>query len=96
MKLKNGEEIEVGKLRYRVILDELFLLREGEPPLPITTPTFIMPDSNPCCPLSPDLIAFYEKKGYDVCPSCGQDRKSPASTGCPAGSHYGTYCSIPA
>ena len=25
----------------------------------------------------------------DRCPSCGNDRYSPASTGCPMGSHYG-------
>lgn len=26
------------------------------------------------------------------CPTCGSDRKSPSGTGCPIGSHYGTYC----
>ena len=25
------------------------------------------------------------------CPACGGDRNSPALTGCPRGSHYGTY-----
>ncbi len=28
----------------------------------------------------------------DKCPACGGDRSSPAGTGCPMGSHYGTYC----
>ena len=28
------------------------------------------------------------------CPSCGSDRNSPALTGCPKGSHYGTYCLV--
>ncbi|MBA7653143.1 hypothetical protein ES703_60986 [subsurface metagenome] len=45
-------------------------------------------------PLEPDLIAFYLKKGYDVCPACGRDKKEPALTGCPIGSHYGTYCLV--
>ena len=25
------------------------------------------------------------------CPACGGDRNSPARTGCPMGSHYGSY-----
>ena len=29
---------------------------------------------------------------YSKCPHCGDDRYSPAGTGCPYGSHYGTYC----
>ena len=28
----------------------------------------------------------------DKCPACGGDRNSPAGTGCPMGSHYGSYC----
>lgn len=28
------------------------------------------------------------------CPSCGGDKNSPALTGCPMGSHYGSYCSV--
>ena len=28
----------------------------------------------------------------DKCPACGGDRNSPALTGCPMGSHYGTSC----
>ena len=50
--------------------------------------------NEPTIPLSPDLVKFYEKKGYNVCPTCGNDRNSPALTGCPIGSHYGSYCSI--
>ena len=26
------------------------------------------------------------------CPTCGRDRNLPAGTGCPMGSHYGSYC----
>ena len=26
------------------------------------------------------------------CPACGGDRNSPGGTGCPMGSHYGSYC----
>ena len=46
----------------------------------------------PNIPLDPNLINFYEKKGYNVCPYCGGDRNTAALTGCPKGSHYGTYC----
>lgn len=28
------------------------------------------------------------------CPACGGDRNTPASTGCPMGGHYGSYCSV--
>ena len=28
----------------------------------------------------------------DKCPACGGDRNSSPLTGCPMGSHYGTYC----
>lgn len=31
---------------------------------------------------------------YTRCPACGGDRNSPGGSGCPMGSHYGTYCSI--
>uniref|UniRef100_A0A6M3K6C9 Uncharacterized protein n=1 Tax=viral metagenome TaxID=1070528 RepID=A0A6M3K6C9_9ZZZZ len=48
--------------------------------------------TEPNIPLDPSLIEFYEKKGYNVCPSCGNDKNSPARTGCPPGSHYGCYC----
>lgn len=41
--------------------------------------------------LPSDLVEFYEKKGYNACPACGGDRSAPPSTGCPPGSHYGTY-----
>ena len=27
----------------------------------------------------------------DKCPACGGDRNSPGLTGCPLGSHYGSY-----
>lgn len=27
----------------------------------------------------------------DCCPGCGQKRTEPSLTGCPKGSHYGTY-----
>ena len=56
-------------------------------------PTYIFP-TEPQVPLDPNLIEFYEKKNYNVCPSCGRDRNSPAGTGCPMGSHYGSYCSV--
>lgn len=91
MKLKNGDEIEVGGERYRVMDDELFLIDKGSPPIRMEIET---PIKEPHIPPDDRLIAFYEKKGYDVCPSCGRDRKDPASTGCPMGSHYGTYCLV--
>ena len=28
----------------------------------------------------------------DICPVCGQHRSMPGLTGCPIGSHYGTFC----
>lgn len=86
MKLKNGDEVEVGEERYRVIDDELFEINEGCPPREIT----IVPCDVPVR-LDPNLIEFYRKKGYDVCPNCGGDRNSPALTGCERGYHYGTY-----
>ena len=33
-----------------------------------------------------------EPEGWNKCPACGQDRNEPPSTGCPVGSHYGSYC----
>ena len=41
-----------------------------------------------------DLLDYHKKPGYryvNACPICGGDRNSPAPTGCPSGSHYGTY-----
>ena len=57
-------------------------------------PIYLFPNDEKPVPLDPSLIKFYEKKGYNVCPSCGGDRNSPAGTSCPAGSHFGTYCSL--
>ena len=39
-------------------------------------------------------ITFTLPPDYNKCPSCGGDRNSPALTGCPKGSHYGSYCSV--
>ncbi len=33
-------------------------------------------------------------KEWDRCPTCGGDRNSPSLTGCPMGSHYGTYSEV--
>lgn len=55
-------------------------------------PRYLFPE--PLNPLDPALIKFYEKKGYNVCPACGSDRNSPGGSGCPMGSHYGSYCLI--
>ncbi len=30
----------------------------------------------------------------DKCPACGSSRYSPTGTGCPSGSHFGTYCMV--
>ena len=48
----------------------------------------------PIVPPDDRLMEFYKKKGYDVCPVCGRERRETALTGCPPGSHYGS-CSIP-
>ncbi len=56
-------------------------------------PIILFPDEKPI-PLDPRLIEFYKKKGYDVCPACGGDRNLPSGTGCPMGSHYGSYCEV--
>lgn len=88
MKLKNGDEIEVGEERYRVVADELFLINEGSPPLlELTT----VPRDDIPVRLDSGLIDFYLKKGYDVCPNCGGERNSEGWTGC-GQYHYGTYC----
>ena len=41
----------------------------------------------PYSPETHEYIPFVDK-----CPACGGDRNSPALTGCPMGSHYGSYC----
>ena len=44
--------------------------------------------------LNDPLSIIIRNRGYryvDACPICGGDRNSPAPTGCPSGSHYGTY-----
>lgn len=88
MKLKNGDEIEVGGQRYRVINDELYEINKGFPP------TRIMPELvEREAPIDQNLIDFYLKKGYDVCPNCGLDREAPGGTGC-GKYHYGTYCRV--
>jgi len=35
---------------------------------------------------------YHNEPYQDRCPACGGDPNSPAGTGCPMGSHYGTYC----
>lgn len=88
MKLKNGDEVEVGGQRYRVIDDELYELNKGFPPARTT----IEIDENVPVRLDQNLIDFYLKKGYDVCPSCGRGKDEEGLTGCPKGCHNGTYC----
>ena len=88
MKLKNGDKVEVGGERYKVIDDELFIINKGSPPMELT----ILPREVPTR-LDGDLIAFYLKKGYDVCPSCGGDKKDSGGAGC-GHNHYGTYCLV--
>ena len=43
-------------------------------------------------------LPFYWQPGpigdQSRCPACGCDRNSPALTGCPLGSHYGSYCDV--
>ena len=86
LKLKNGDEVEVGEERYRVIGGELRVINPGSPPMELT----VVPREVPVRP-EPDLIEFYLKKGYDVCPSCGCGREEQGGTGC-GKYHYGTYC----
>jgi len=88
MKLKNGEEIEVGEERYIVIDDDLYKINKGRPPMEIT----VVPQDAPT-PLDPNLIDFYLKKGYDVCPSCGLGKEERGGTGC-GKYHYGTCCVV--
>jgi len=40
----------------------------------------------------PPPLTLREPADPSSCPSCGGDRNSPGGTGCPIGSHYGTYC----
>ena len=87
MKLKNGDKVEVGGERYRVIDDTLFVINEGRPPMEIT----VVPRDDIRAPLGRNLIEFYLKKGYDVCPSCGRDVDAVGGTGC-GKYHSGTYC----
>ena len=89
MKLKNGDEVEVGGQRYRVIDDELYEINKGFPPLRTT----VEPRNDIPVPLDQNLIKFYLKKGYDVCPNCGQEREVPGGTGC-GKYHYGAYCLV--
>ena len=35
-----------------------------------------------------------KQEDWSKCPTCGQDRNEPPLTGCPKGSHYGTYCEV--
>lgn len=37
-------------------------------------------------------VSYSPPLDYNKCPACGGDRSSPANTGCPIGSHYGSYC----
>jgi len=40
---------------------------------------------------------YYKGSGYefaDRCPVCGGDRSLPGGSGCPIGSHYGSYCEV--
>ncbi len=86
MELKNGDEFEVGGQKYRVIDNELFEINKGFPPARVTIELVERE-----APLDRNLIDFYLKKGYDVCPSCGLDRDAQGGTGC-GKYHYGSYC----
>lgn len=86
MKLTNGDEVEIGEQKYRVICDELHKINKGSPPAMIEIKEWESP-------LDRKLIDFYLKKGYEVCPSCGGERNSSGLTGC--GTHHnGTYCLV--
>ena len=39
-----------------------------------------------------NTVSTLTLRDWDKCPACGGDRNSPAGTGCPMGSHYGSYC----
>lgn len=41
-----------------------------------------------------DNISYSQPPDNNRCPTCGNDRNSPAGTGCPRGSHSGSYCSV--
>ena len=88
MKLKNGDEFEVGGQKYRVIDDELHEINKGFPPARVTV-ELVERES----PLDRNLIDFYLSKGYDVCPCCGLGREAQGGTGC-GKYHYGTYCMV--
>ena len=45
----------------------------------------------PFIPLETARKVFYF---LDRCPACGGDRNLPGLTGCPRGSHYGTYSGV--
>lgn len=49
-------------------------------------------DGEPFIP--PDGVIRYSYPETDKCPYCSGGRDSPSLTGCPEGSHYGSYCSI--
>lgn len=42
--------------------------------------------------VQPNTLGYHVD--IDECPYCGSDRSSAPTTGCPQGSHYGTYCNI--
>lgn len=88
MKLKNGEEIEVSGQKYRVINDELHEINKGFPPARVMVELVERE-----VPLDRNLIDFYLKRGYDVCPCCGQGRDAEGGTGC-GKYHYGNYCLV--
>jgi len=69
-----------------------WLLIPEQEDLPSEEPYWALDE--PIVPLDDRLIEFYKRKGYDVCPACGRERRETALTGCPPGSHYGG-CSIP-
>jgi len=51
-------------------------------------------DYNPIKELNWEYPNLLVQPFVDKCPACGGDRNSPGGTGCPKGSHYGTYCSV--
>ena len=38
-----------------------------------------------------DIERWQQSTSLNRCPACGGDRNLPALTGCPRGSHYGSY-----
>ena len=83
--LKNGDEVEVDGERYRVVLDELHIIRKGSPPLEER--------SEEEKAVLRVLPFFNNPPTYDVCPSCGGTREQQGLTGCGQW-HYGTYCLV--